>query len=142
MSRKNAGAPPARSIVAVATPNGGQELFVRRVILCLMVSSVLSIFSPFYSTAEASRSERGAAASSPAAVVAAPAAGTAAVEATQSPIAAWSCRGVYHVVGRGETIYSIARRYGTTAYRIAVCNGLASYTVYVGQALLVPTARS
>ncbi len=135
MSRKNAGAPPARSIVAVATPNGGQELFVRRVILCLMVLSVLSIFSPFHSTAEA-------AASAPAAAVVAPAAGTAAVEATQSPIAAWICRGVYHVVGRGETIYSIARRYGTTAYRIAVCNGLASYTVYVGQALLVPTARS
>ena len=55
--------------------------------------------------------------------------------------AAWSCRGVYHVVRRGETIYSIARRYGTTAYRIAVRNGLASYTVYVGQTLLVPTAR-
>lgn len=55
--------------------------------------------------------------------------------------AAWSCRGVYHVVRRGETIYSIARRYGTTAYRIAVCNGLASYTVYVGQTLLVPTSR-
>jgi hypothetical protein len=55
--------------------------------------------------------------------------------------AAWSCRGAYHVVRRGETIYSIARRYGTTAYRIAVCNGLASYTVYVGQTLLVPLAR-
>jgi LysM repeat protein len=64
------------------------------------------------------------------------------VETMQDSVAAWSCRGVYHVVGRGETIYSIARRYGTTAYRIAVCNGLASYTVYVGQTLLVPTARS
>ena len=113
MSRRNAGAPPARSIVAAATPNGGQE-FVRRVVLCFMVLSVLSVLSPFHATAEA----------------------------TQNPIAAWSCRGVYHVVGRGETIYSIARRYGTTAYRIAVCNGLASYTVYVGQTLLVPTARS
>ncbi len=55
--------------------------------------------------------------------------------------AAWTCSGVYHVVRRGETIYSIARRYGTTAYRIAVCNGLASYTVYVGQTLLVPLTR-
>jgi hypothetical protein len=54
--------------------------------------------------------------------------------------AAWSCHGIYHVVRRGETLYSIARRYGTTAYRIAVCNGLSSYTVYVGQTLLVPTA--
>lgn len=61
--------------------------------------------------------------------------------AHSQPYAAWSCRGVYHVVRRGETIYSIARRYGTTAYRVAVCNGLASYTVYVGQTLLVPTAR-
>ena len=141
MSRRNAGAPPARSTVAAATPTGGQE-FVRRVVLCLMVLSVLSVFSPFYTTVEASRSEREAAHSDAAAAVVAPSGGTAAVRATQSPIAAWSCRGVYHVVGRGETIYSIARRYGTTAYRIAVCNGLGSYTVYVGQALLVPTARS
>ena len=141
MSRRNAGSPPARTIVAAATPNGGQELFVRRVILCFMVLSVLSVLSSFYATAEASQSERGAAQGAAAAAVA-PAAGTTAVEATQNPIAAWSCRGVYHVVGRGETIYSIARRYGTTAYRIAVCNGLASYTVYVGQTLLVPTARS
>lgn len=142
MSRRNAGAPPARSIVAAAMTNGGQESFVRRLVLCLMVFSVLSVFSPFNTTAEASRSEREAALSDPA-FAAVPAAGdTAAVGATQRPIAAWSCRGVYHVVGRGETIYSIARRYGTTAYRIAVCNGLGSYTVYVGQALLVPTARS
>ena len=69
-----------------------------------------------------------------------PTSGQTARAATQS-YAAWSCRGVYHVVRRGETIYSIARRYGTTAYRIAVCNGLASYTVYVGQALLVPVGR-
>lgn len=52
--------------------------------------------------------------------------------------AARSCRGVYHVVRRGETIYSIARRYGSSAYRIAACNGLGSYTVYVGDTLLVP----
>ena len=57
------------------------------------------------------------------------------------PYNAWSCRGAYHVVRRGETLYSIARRYGTTAYRIAVCNGLASNTVYVGQTLLVPMGR-
>lgn len=62
-------------------------------------------------------------------------------QAVTSSYGAWSCRGVYHVVRRGETLYSIARRYGTTAYRIAVCNGLASYTVYVGQTLLVPMGR-
>lgn len=55
-----------------------------------------------------------------------------------SAVAAWNCSGVYHTVQAGESIYSIARRYGSTAYRIANCNGLASYTVYVGQSLLVP----
>lgn len=87
-------------------------------ILCFLVISIMAVSSPLVPTADAKAG------------------------AAQDPAAAWSCRGVYHVVGRGETIYSIARRYGTTAYRIAVCNGLASYTVYVGQTLLVPTARS
>lgn len=53
-----------------------------------------------------------------------------------------SCYGIYHVVRAGETIYSIARMYESTAYRIRYCNGLASYTVYTGQALLVPIYRS
>jgi hypothetical protein len=135
MTRRNAGTPPARRIVTAAVPIGGQE-FVHRLVVCFMVFSMLSMLYPFYTTAEA------APASAAAAVTAAPAAGITSAGASQHPIAAWSCRGVYHVVGRGETIYSIARRYGTTAYRIAVCNGLASYTVYVGQTLLVPTARS
>jgi membrane-bound lytic murein transglycosylase D len=56
------------------------------------------------------------------------------------PTASYGCSGVYHVVRAGETIGSIARRYGSSAYRIAACNGLSSYTVYVGQTLLVPTA--
>ncbi len=134
MTRRNAGTPPARRIVTAAVPSGGQE-FVHRLIVCFMVFSMLSLLYPFYTTAEA-------APASAAAVTAAPATGITSAGPSQNPIAAWSCRGVYHVVGRGETIYSIARRYGTTAYRIAVCNGLASYTVYVGQTLLVPTARS
>ena len=135
MSRRNAGTRPAPRTVTAAAPYGGME-FVHRLVICFMVFSMLSVLYPFYSTAEA------APASATAAATAAPAAGASFSGASQSPIAAWSCRGVYHVVGRGETIYSIARRYGTTAYRIAVCNGLASYTVYVGQTLLVPTARS
>jgi len=52
-----------------------------------------------------------------------------------------SCYGVYHVVRPGQTLYSIAAAYGTTAYRIAICNGLGSYSVYAGQALLVPIYR-
>ena len=134
MTRRNAGTPPAHRIVTAALPIGGPE-FVHRLIVCFMVFSMLSVLYPFYTTAEA-------APASAAAVTAVPATGITSAGASQNPIAAWSCRGVYHVVGRGETIYSIARRYGTTAYRIAVCNGLASYTVYVGQTLLVPTARS
>jgi hypothetical protein len=141
MTRRNAGAPPARRIVVAAMTNGGKK-FVRRLILSFVVFSALSVLSAFYTTAIAARSESVAARSEAAATAVAPAAAMATVGAMQDPIAAWSCRGFYHVVGRGETIYSIARRYGTTAYRIAVCNGLASYTVYVGQTLLVPTARS
>lgn len=134
MTRRNAGSRPAPRTITAVLPYGGQE-FVHRLIVCFMVFSMLSLLYPLYTTAEA-------APASAAAVTAAPATGITSAAASQNPIAAWSCRGVYHVVGRGETIYSIARRYGTTAYRIAVCNGLASYTVYVGQTLLVPTARS
>lgn len=59
--------------------------------------------------------------------------------ADEAPAASYGCTGAYHVVRAGETIGSIARRYGSSAYRIAACNGLSSYTVYVGQSLLVPT---
>ncbi len=61
--------------------------------------------------------------------------------ATASPggrAASLSCAGFYHAVRPSETIYSIAARYGSSAYRIAVCNGLRSYRVYVGQILRVP----
>ncbi len=51
------------------------------------------------------------------------------------------CYGVYHIVRPRQTIYSIAAAYGTTARRIVICNRLASYTVYVGQALLIPIYR-
>lgn len=53
----------------------------------------------------------------------------------------FSCAGVYHIVRPGQTLHSIAAAYRTTAYRLVVCNGLSGYTVYVGQALLVPSYR-
>lgn len=59
----------------------------------------------------------------------------------EAPVMLATCYGVYHVVRPGQTLYSIAAVYGTTAYRIAICNGLGSYSVYAGQALLVPTIR-
>lgn len=58
-----------------------------------------------------------------------------------STTASYGCTGIRHRVQAGETIYSIAARYGSTAYRIASCNGLRSYTVRVGQSLLVPQSR-
>ncbi|MBN1660612.1 MAG: LysM peptidoglycan-binding domain-containing protein [Anaerolineae bacterium] len=46
-----------------------------------------------------------------------------------------------HVVSRGETLSSIAARYGTTAAAIAAANGLANpNTIYAGQRLQIPAA--
>jgi LysM repeat protein len=44
-----------------------------------------------------------------------------------------------YVVRRGDTLYSIARRYGTTVQAIMVANGLSNYSIYVGQQLRIPT---
>ncbi|EIJ43284.1 putative glycosyl hydrolase [Beggiatoa alba B18LD] len=44
----------------------------------------------------------------------------------------------YHMVGQGETLGSIAERYGLTTQELALWNGIGSpYTVYPGQRLLV-----
>jgi LysM repeat protein len=48
---------------------------------------------------------------------------------------------VTHVVQRGETLYSIARRYGSTVAAIQAANRLTSTTIYVGQRLLIPTGQ-
>jgi LysM repeat protein len=46
-----------------------------------------------------------------------------------------------HVVRRGDTLYSLARRYGTTVSAIMRANGLRnSNRIYVGQRLIVPTS--
>jgi len=57
-----------------------------------------------------------------------------------------SCSGVpvpppgrIHVVQPGETLYSLARRYGTTVWAIAMANHLANPNViYAGQSLVIP----
>lgn len=131
MSRSSTVVRPAPRPAVAKIAYGSQKL-VRRLVLCLLVISTLTVVAPFAHTAGAAPAGKAPVAPSSRAL-------SGLVHYSAS---AWSCRGVYHVVRRGETIYSIARRYGTTAYRIAVCNGLASYTVYVGQTLLVPTARS
>ena len=43
-----------------------------------------------------------------------------------------------YVVQRGDTLYSLARRFGTTITAIIQANCLRSYTIYVGQQLYLP----
>ncbi len=50
-----------------------------------------------------------------------------------------SASGGVHVVKRGETLYSIARRYGTTVQALLNANGLRNANlIYVGQRLTLP----
>jgi tetratricopeptide (TPR) repeat protein len=44
-----------------------------------------------------------------------------------------------YVVRQGDTLYSIARQHDTTVQAIMAANGLADYTIYVGQQLRIPT---
>ena len=44
-----------------------------------------------------------------------------------------------YIVQRGDTLYSIARRYGTTVHAIAVANKIANPSrIYAGQQLVIP----
>ena len=44
-----------------------------------------------------------------------------------------------YVVQKGDTLYSIGRRYGVTVAQIKTANNLKSDTIYVGQRLLIPS---
>jgi len=49
---------------------------------------------------------------------------------------------VVHVVQRGETLYSIARRYGVNMWTIASANGIINPNrIYAGQRLVIPQGR-
>lgn len=51
--------------------------------------------------------------------------------------------GVIHVVEWGETLFSIARRYGTSVDAICATNGIADPThIYAGQRLLIPASNA
>lgn len=59
------------------------------------------------------------------------------------PVLAIPTKGsVIHIVRRGETLYSIARRYGVDMWTIARANGITNPNrIYVGQRLVIPTDR-
>ncbi len=46
---------------------------------------------------------------------------------------------IIHVVQRGETLFSLSQRYGTTVQAIQAANGLTGTLIYVGQRLVIPT---
>ncbi len=52
-----------------------------------------------------------------------------------------SRHGVTHVVKKGETLTSIANRYGTTAANLRKMNGIKKNTIYPGQVLLIKRAK-
>ncbi len=52
-----------------------------------------------------------------------------------------SRHGVTHVVKKGETLTSIANRYGTTAANLRKLNGIKKNTIYPGQVLLIKRAK-
>jgi len=65
------------------------------------------------------------------------------VEATPTPTSPPPSTGgtVTHVVQRGENMFRIALRYGTTVQAIASANGIANpATIYVGQKLIIPSS--
>ncbi|MCB1224429.1 MAG: LysM peptidoglycan-binding domain-containing protein [Verrucomicrobiales bacterium] len=49
-----------------------------------------------------------------------------------------SSGGSTHTVVRGDTLYSLARRYGTTVSKIKSANGLSSDLIVIGQRLRIP----
>jgi LysM repeat protein len=62
---------------------------------------------------------------------------------TTAPPASSSGSTIVHTVQRGETTYSIARRYGTTVNAIAQANGMVNPShIVVGQQLKIPTSGS
>ena len=60
---------------------------------------------------------------------------------TQPPASSGQTEAIWHTVQRGETMYSIARRYGTTVEAIAQANGISNPSqIYTGQKLRIPTS--
>ncbi|HLF25107.1 MAG TPA: LysM peptidoglycan-binding domain-containing protein [Anaerolineae bacterium] len=45
---------------------------------------------------------------------------------------------ILHTVQRGDTLFSLARRYGTSVQAIMAANGLTNFNIRVGQQLIIP----
>ncbi|MCS6844631.1 MAG: LysM peptidoglycan-binding domain-containing protein [Caldilineales bacterium] len=67
--------------------------------------------------------------------------GSGAAAAAPKPSGA-ALKSIVHVVRAGDTLSSVAARYGTTVAAIKQANGLASNTIYVGQSLLIPVGAA
>lgn len=68
---------------------------------------------------------------------------TEAPSSSQSPTAVPQQGAMYHTVQQGETLSTIAQRYGTNWQAIANANGIVNPNqIYVGQKLKIPTAGS
>lgn len=52
------------------------------------------------------------------------------------------CLPIVHVVVRGDTLFSLARRFGTTVRTLMAANNLTSTTIRIGQQLVIPVCRS
>lgn len=66
-------------------------------------------------------------------------AGAFAQSGTDTPAVDTQAENIIHVVQRGETLFSLSQRYGTTVQAIQAANGLTGTLIYVGQRLVIPT---
>jgi lysozyme len=72
-----------------------------------------------------------------------PASPTEVPSSSQAPTAVPEQGAMYHTVQQGETLSSIAQRYGTTWQALASANGIVNPNqIYVGQRLKIPTSGS
>ena len=72
-------------------------------------------------------------------LITAPVAAAPATTTSSAPAPATLSAATYHVVRRGETLFSIGRRYGVSPWAIAAANHLANPNrIYAGQCLYIP----
>ena len=151
-----------RPVVGVAGPrSGGQALLVALMVLAFLVVVIARTTSPSGagtapgSSGEASMpavapssggpaspaaSPRASATALPSSIVASPSpTASASASATPAPSASPSASAQTYRVRSGDTLSSIAARYGTTVKALAAANGITDVrTIHVGQVLVIP----